>query len=103
MSCSVFSHLNYDIWIIDSRATEHIWIICKCTQSPRVPSHAIPIQLPNGHSTIVEVVGHITLNSYFTLHNVLYEPSFHVNLFLVKKLTKQMQCRTFFTPNFWVF
>ena len=98
MSCSVFSLLKDDIWIIDSGATKHIYCNTKFLISPQQPTLEIPIKLPNGHSSSVKVVGSVRLNSSISLQNVLYVPSFRVNLLSVRKLTQQMNCSLLFTP-----
>ena len=72
-------------WILDSGATCHI----TCSLTNFTPSHVVDnsfVTLPNHHRVAVHSIGSITLNDSLILSNVLYIPSFHVNLISVSAL-----------------
>ena len=53
------------------------------------PSHDVTnsfVTLPNHQRVAVHSVGSVTLNKFLVLPNVLYIPSFHVNLIFVSAL-----------------
>ncbi|KAI5419510.1 hypothetical protein KIW84_043614 [Lathyrus oleraceus] len=59
----------------------------------------IPVSLPNGSQVVASISGTIAISPSLTLHNVLYIPSFHVNLISVAKLIDSNKCLVQFTAN----
>ncbi|XP_019259465.1 PREDICTED: uncharacterized protein LOC109237601 [Nicotiana attenuata] len=85
------------VWIVDSRATDHM------TSNKNLLFNIIPlpvpylVSLPNGYKVKVTCTGSLTLLPSFTLHHVLYIPTFHYNLISVSKLIIQFNCNVLFT------
>jgi hypothetical protein len=83
-------------WILDSGATHHI------TSSPTSLKHVYknmslaPASLPSGDVARITVTGSIQFNNSFQLNNVLYVPSFKVDLMSVGKTTDDLHCSVFF-------
>ncbi|KAL2232559.1 UNVERIFIED_CONTAM: hypothetical protein Sindi_1435900 [Sesamum indicum] len=77
------SEIDMDCWIIDSGATNHICTNLRLFQSFAPPSQPKHIHLPDGSYKTATCVGTVQLNEYITLTDVLYLPSFSVNLLSV--------------------
>ncbi|XP_070049893.1 uncharacterized protein [Nicotiana tomentosiformis] len=60
------------------------------------------VSLPNGYKVKVHLVGSLTLFPNFTIHHVLYVPSFQYNLIFVYKLLEQYNVIVLFTRTFCV-
>ncbi|XP_019255114.1 PREDICTED: uncharacterized protein LOC109233701 [Nicotiana attenuata] len=73
------------VWIVDSGATDYMTsnkdLLFNITPLP-VP---YLVSLPNGYKVKVTCTGSLTMLPSFTLHSVLYIPSFHYNLISVSK------------------
>ena len=91
---SVFSTLlvnrkayNMETWVIDTRATDQI--VCSVSLLTLIIAilHSM-VQLPNGESAVVTLVGTIQLSSHLILTNVLCVPSFSFKLLSVSSMTK---------------
>ena len=86
-------------WLIDSGATDHITStshsFTSTNNNPSIP----PVVLPSGEKASIISVGNASLNSSLSLNNVLYVPSFKVNLMSVSKLTQGLHCSISFFPN----
>ncbi|MCH82134.1 retrovirus-related pol polyprotein from transposon TNT 1-94 [Trifolium medium] len=87
-----------NLWILDTGATDHI--------SFNLPSFTncknivpIPVSLPNGSQIFASISGSIVISPSLTLHNVLYIPTFHVNLISVPKLASDNDCHLHFNAN----
>jgi hypothetical protein len=85
-------------WVIDSGATDHIcnslsWFTVYRVISP------ISVRLPNGNTVLAKYVGEVNVTDSIILRDVLYIPQFAFNLLSVPKLTKDMNCKLFFTPT----
>jgi hypothetical protein len=59
----------------------------------------VPVSLPNGSQALASISGEIVLSPSLTLHDVLYIPSFHVNLISVTKLSTSNNCHIIFNTN----
>jgi len=96
-SVNLCSHVP-DEWLVDSGATHHI----TSTLDTLVTSSAAPagsnnhVHLPNGNKVAISHVGNICLLANQTVSNVLYLPSFKVNLVSVSMLTKELNCMVAF-------
>lgn len=66
-------------------------------------SSSHPIRLPNGSIVDESMCGHLSLSPTISLTNVLYVPSFHLNLLSVSKLTHSLNCSVTFYPHSCVF
>ena len=83
------------LWVIDSGATDHI----ACSLTLFVSYYKITpvtVSLPNKATTLETCMGTVILSSTLTLHNVLYVPTFDVNLVSVQRLTKTLPNRIVF-------
>ena len=58
---------------------------------------------PNGTRVQVVGTGSVRINSRIVLHNVLYIPSFHVNLISVPKITPNCKIGVLFEDTFVLF
>nr|XP_043630227.1 uncharacterized protein LOC122601537 [Erigeron canadensis] len=75
-----------DIWITDSGATDHISNTLENMHNTYLLKIPIILSLPNGQTTLVTIVGSVTINEDITLHDVFYVPSFTYNLISISKL-----------------
>ena len=57
------------------------------------------VTLPNHHRVAVHSVGLVTLNEFLVLSNVLYIPSFHVNLISISALLHSLLVSVIFHTN----
>lgn len=74
------------LWILDTRATDHISFNLSAFTSYK---SIIPIfvTLPDGSQLSASISGSVHLTPSLVLHNVLYIPSFNVNLISIAKLS----------------
>lgn len=92
----MISKIDNCIWIIDSGATDHI------TFNKVLLFNIKPLPIPylvsilNGYKVKVSCTGSLHFLS-FTLHHVLYIPSFHYNLISISKFVCQLDCSVLFT------
>lgn len=86
------------LWILDTGATDHISFNLSAFNSYHniVP---ISVTLPNGSQLSASISGSVKLTPSLTLHNVLYIPSFNVNLISVAKLSQSNNCSVQFNSN----
>ncbi|CAL8174438.1 unnamed protein product [Prunus armeniaca] len=97
--CHVASfHQGSQDWIIDSGAADHI------TSSPDLlhtsASHPSYVELPNGSRVDIISTGSLKINYNLVIKDVLYVPSFNVNLLSVSKITRDLHCTVIFHPGF---
>ena len=92
---------NYDSWIIDSGASDHMTPFESNLSSKRCTKQ--PIVMPNGSIASASHIGQIDLGSDLELNKALCVPSFTHNLISVSKLTKKNNCAAIFFPKFCVF
>nr|XP_016452581.1 PREDICTED: uncharacterized protein LOC107777107 [Nicotiana tabacum] len=91
----LLSGASRNVWIIDSEATDHM------TSNKNMYYNLTPlptpylVTLPNGYKANVIYTGSVTLFPSFTLHRVLYIPSFQYNLVSVYKLILQISLHGF--------
>lgn len=92
-------------WIIDSDATHYIIsIFGSLNRTKDVSDHKNnQVQLPNMKSVGVSRVGSTNILANHAILNVLYLLDFKVNLLLVSKITKELQCMVEFFPDFCIF
>ncbi|KAL0846098.1 hypothetical protein Bca101_019344 [Brassica carinata] len=85
-------------WIIDSGATHHVShdksLFMNLDTS--VNHH---VNLPTGQTVAIGGVGSVVLNKDVTLQNVLYIPSFRLNLISISSLTTDLGSRIIFDPE----
>lgn len=80
-----------NFWIFDTGSTDHIsynkslFINCQNIDSTYV-------SLPDGSQVVTSMSGTVHLSASLTLYDVLYVPSFHVNLIFVAKLVETNDC-----------
>ena len=89
---------NSQLWILDTGATDHIAFDLSIfiSHNTIVPIH---VSLPNGSHVTASISGSIALSPNLVLHNVLYIPSFHVNLISIAKLVHTNNCVVHFTND----
>lgn len=76
---------NSSSWILDSGATSHL--ACRSNLfSQYTPLINCFVTLPNGTKITVSGMGSVFLSCKLVLSNVLYIPSFHVNLISLSSL-----------------
>jgi len=96
-SChTISSSQNQFIWILDTRATNHIIyspLLFDSIVLPRTPSK---VHLPNGQTVPIVFTGTVKFSPDIVLHNVFYVPSFIVNLVSVSRLTADTFVGLFF-------
>ena len=87
-----------DLWILDTGATDHFsFNFASFTDHKYIVP--IPVNLPNGSQIFASISGTVAISPSFILKNVLYVPSFHVNLISVAKLVEHNQFTVQFTHN----
>lgn len=96
-STCILTSVARSIWIVDSRATNHM-TFDKILLSNITPL-SVPylVTLPNGYRVKVTSTGSLSLSSTFTLQRVLYIPIFKYNLISVHKLMQQFNSFDLFT------
>ncbi|KAI5413875.1 hypothetical protein KIW84_058131 [Lathyrus oleraceus] len=89
---------NPNLWILDTDATNHFSFNFSSFVEYKniVP---IPVSLPDGSQVVASVSGTVAISPSLTLHNVLYIPSFHVNLISIAKLVDSNNCFVQFNAN----
>jgi len=89
-------------WIVDSGATTHITCFLEFLFNFKFLKNKL-VLLPNGTRVQVVGTGSVRINSRIVLHNVLYIPSFHVNLISVPKITPNYKIGVLFEDTFVLF
>lgn len=87
-----------NLWILDTGATDHFTSDLGCFSSYKniIP---LPVSLPNGTKILASIAGTVTISPFLTLLNVLYIPSFRLNLISVAKLATTNNCCVNFTSH----
>lgn len=80
-----------NIWILDTGATDHITCNLGYFNTYNNIQGAM-VNLPTGQSIPVTHIGNIKLTDDLWLENVLYIPSFNINIVSASKLTKDAAC-----------
>ena len=83
-------------WILDTGATHHIACSKSLFTYLKPQSNTSPVIFPNGQSATISFIGSVELPNGLYLNNVLYVPSFKLNLLSIPQLTKEMSCRVIF-------
>lgn len=84
-------------WIIDSRATAHI--VSSSTLLYKNKNCSLPpVLLPRGKKTNIVAKWSLPLNSLYYLHDVLFVPTFKLDLISVSRLTRGLNCSVTFFP-----
>ncbi|KAL2239212.1 UNVERIFIED_CONTAM: Retrovirus-related Pol polyprotein from transposon RE2 [Sesamum indicum] len=86
-------------WIIDTGATNHICANLDLFHSYSKPSQTYTIVLPDGTKKDASYVGEVYLNAEAVLQDVLYIPSFSVNLLSVTQLCRNNSYHFYFTKT----
>ncbi|KAI5393891.1 hypothetical protein KIW84_060842 [Lathyrus oleraceus] len=86
------------LWILDTRATYHISFNLSAFTSYKsiVP---VSVTLPDGSQLSASISGFVHLTPSLVLHNVLYIPSFNVNLISIAKLLQNNNYSVQFNAN----
>ncbi|GAB2277345.1 hypothetical protein Dimus_039229 [Dionaea muscipula] len=89
----------HDLWVIDSGATDHM--SNKLTKFHDFKPFSMPsfVSVADGKGAPVAGKGKINLVSDTVASDVLYVPSFLVQLLFVKRLTSTLNCKVIFTPS----
>ncbi|CAH9101387.1 unnamed protein product [Cuscuta europaea] len=93
-----FNTFKNSNWILDTGASDHMVYDASLYTTP-TKNIFINIQLPTGNFTSATKIGDIKLNSYLTLHNVLYVPNFSYNLMSISTLTSHDNISVSFTSK----
>ena len=84
-------------WIIDSGATDHITSSSKLLHKNKNCSLS-PVLLPSGEKANIVAKGSLPLNSIYFVHDVLFVPTFKVDLISISRLTRGLSCSLTFFP-----
>ncbi|OIT08991.1 hypothetical protein A4A49_58033, partial [Nicotiana attenuata] len=92
-------------WIIDSGASHHITPCKELLDELRSleKQQDSRVQVPTGSRSSIACAGSTKILGGQKITNVLHVPDFKFNLLSVSKLTKELQYRVTFLPNFYVF
>ncbi|KAL2225452.1 UNVERIFIED_CONTAM: hypothetical protein Sindi_2950900 [Sesamum indicum] len=93
------SEIDLGSWILDTGATNHICTNLNLFHSLVVPSQPKHVHLPDGTYKTAAYVGIVQLNHHITLTQVLYLPSFSVNLLSVSQLCRDTSYVFHFTDS----
>lgn len=85
-SCPLINAMNVVPWVLDSGATDHICNDLKLFDSIHT-MRPISVRLPNGTSVVANMTGRIKISDALVLQDVLYLPTFNLNLVSIPKLT----------------
>ncbi|WJZ84138.1 hypothetical protein VitviT2T_003758 [Vitis vinifera] len=91
------SKVAFRNWIIDSGATDHITSSSKLLHKDKNCSLP-PVLLPSGEKANIVTKWTLPLNSVYYLHDVLFVLTFKVDLILVSRLTRGLNCSMTFFP-----
>lgn len=78
-------------WILDTGATNHITFHLDSFITHKTIKR-IPVTLPNSTHIVASISGSIALTPSLIIHNILYIPTFNVNLIFVEKLINDLNC-----------
>ena len=84
-------------WIIDGGVTNHITSSSNLLHKDNNFSLP-PVLLPSGERANIVAKGSLPLNSVYYLHDLLFVPTFKVDLMLVSRLTRGLGCSVTFFP-----
>ena len=90
---------NFNTWVIDIGASDHIVCSIKLLTSYTEISHSM-VELPNGEAAVVTHIGTVHLSPHITLTDVLCVPSFTFNLLSISALTKTQPICLVFLSKF---
>lgn len=96
---SLLVDLRKGDWILDTGASRHMCNDLSLFHSITTISTPISVLLLDGSTKLITQLGQITLNDKFTLHYVLFIPSFKYNLLSVSQLTVESNVKCIFTPS----
>nr|ABD32757.1 Integrase, catalytic region [Medicago truncatula] len=96
VSCAIDSASHH--WILDSGANNHICSSSLCFTSfyKIKPTN---VNLPNKTTVLVQYAGNVSFSSSLYLTNVLYCPTFNLNLISVSKMCKSLSCFVNFSTD----
>ncbi|KAL0427172.1 UNVERIFIED_CONTAM: hypothetical protein Slati_2892000 [Sesamum latifolium] len=83
--CFNFKIMDSGSWIVDSGATKHVFGDLTLFSNYTPATHN-KVALPDGSKQCITHIGSVRLSEHITLQNVLYIPSFSVNLLSVSQL-----------------
>ena len=92
-----------DVWIIDIGASDHMTSNTHSFSSIKPFHKPFPVNLLNDSSVDVLATGNVILSDYLKLLDVLFIPSFKVNLLSISRITKTLNCSVTFFPDFFFF
>lgn len=87
--------LTSQSWTTDSGATHHVSHDRNLFLS-LIDTLDRSVALPTRICVKIKGIGHIHLNEYLILNNVLFIPDFRLNLLSISQLTKDLKCRVSF-------
>ena len=96
VSCAIDSVPHH--WILDSGANNHICSSSSCFTSfyKIKPTN---VNLPNKTIVLVQYAGNVSFSPTLYLNNVLYCPTFNLNLISVSKMCDSLSCFVNFSPH----
>nr|DAD33238.1 TPA_asm: hypothetical protein HUJ06_012089 [Nelumbo nucifera] len=94
-----FDNLDCGTWIIDTSASNHMFINLKLLHRPKPVTQITPVSLLDGSVKLVHQIGDVHLSPKLTLADALYIPSFKFNLLSIGKLSKTAQIKFVFHPD----
>lgn len=97
--CKCFESSD-DLWIIDSRAFNHITFNKTNFSSITTLPYPILVSFPNEYKVKMTEFGDVPITSEITLHNMLHVPSLKYNLISIHSLTLSLRYIALFTNAF---
>ncbi|XLR35261.1 hypothetical protein S83_063161, partial [Arachis hypogaea] len=95
-SCYSNQMAEVSSWIVDSGATTHITNSFKFLENAKPLTNHF-VALPDHTKIRALAIGNVVLNSSLILYNVIFIPSFRVNLISVSSLLKLSNCTVLFS------
>ena len=96
------SKISSPHWIIDSSAIDHISPSLKLFLHEDKNISLPPVLLPSGEKANIVAKGSLLINTVYYLRDVVCVPTFKVNLMLVSRLTRDLNCSMTFFPHWCV-
>lgn len=92
-------HHDMNSWLIDSGATCHIGTHKSLFTHLKPLNYAQSVFLPDGTCCKPQFIRSVSINSFITLSNIYFIPSFKFNLLSVGALLKERQLKLIFSPG----
>ena len=88
-----------DAWVVDTGATNNIVHSVTLLSTITLVKHCV-VELRNGETAMVTLIGSARISAHLFLENVLSVPTFSFNLLYLSQLTQKLLCCLVKLSNF---